>query len=73
MLHQLRLGSPLCWGVAWALAIAAPALYLAGADWWIVVLALPVFGLALWREERRGARNDSSPLGEAPYSPPPPL
>ena len=73
MRDQLRLGSPLCWGVAWALAIAAPALHLAGIGWFVVVLALPLFGLALWREDRRDARNDSAPLGEGPYSPPPPL
>jgi len=73
MRHQLRLGSPLCWAAAWALAIAAPALYLAGVDWWVVLLALPLLGLAFWREERRDTRNDSSPLGEGPYAPPPGL
>jgi hypothetical protein len=73
MRDQLRLGSPLCWAVAWALAIAAPALYVAGLGWFTVVLALPLVGLALWREERRDTRNDSSPLGEGPYSPPPGL
>jgi hypothetical protein len=73
MRDQLRIGSPLCWVVAWVLAVAAPVVYLVGLDWWVVVLALPVFGLALWRDDRRDTRNDSTPLGEGPYSPPPSL
>ena len=38
-----------------------------------MVLAVPLFALALWREEREDMRHDSRRFGEGPYSPPPGL
>ena len=73
MRDQLRIGSPLSWIVAWVLAVAAPVSYLAGAGLWVILLAVPLFSLALWREERDEMHADASPLGEGPYSPPPGL
>ncbi len=55
MRAQLRVGSTLCWIVAWALAVAGPVIFLlepAESTWWAWLLVVPVFGLALWREDR---------------------
>ena len=44
------------WVVAWALAVAGPALYLMGEfGWWVAAVAvLPLSVLATWRAERFG-------------------
>jgi hypothetical protein len=71
MRAQLQIGSGLCWAVAWALAVAAPALYLAGGTWFVFVLQLPVVALALWREELRGGTpGGTADLGGGPWGPP---
>jgi hypothetical protein len=74
---QRRIGSPLCWAVAGLMAIAAPVLFLlepSGATWFAWLLALPLIGLALWREDRKGMYSDVPPgIDGGPYSPPPGL
>ena len=75
MRRHLRLGSGLCWAVAWALAVAGPVVYLAwpgDLTWWAgAVLALPLFALAVWRAEHKGAA-DEHPVPDS-GAPAPPL
>jgi hypothetical protein len=77
MRAQRRIGSTLSWGLAWVIAIAAPVLFLlepSGATWFAWLLTLPLVGLALWREHRKGTYSDPSPgIDGGPYSPPPGL
>ncbi len=76
MREQLRVGSVLCWTVAWLLAVAAPVLYLVApgdVTWWLApALALPLLVLAAWRHEARGLGDDGHPGGmrDGPILPP---
>ena len=62
MRAELRIGSAPSWVVAWLLALAAPVVYLAWPGdwtWWLApCLALPLVGLAAWREGHKGRRDD---------------
>lgn len=74
MREKLRIGSRLSWGVAWLLALAAPAVYLLSpgdGTWWIgLLLLLPLVGLAAWRSEHKGFA-DHGGSGDGPWMPPP--
>jgi hypothetical protein len=76
MREQLRVGSALCWASAWALALAAPALYVIAPDvvtWWIgLVLVLPLLLLTAWRAERIGSVDYASGAGDGGAWAPPP-
>ncbi len=77
MREQLRIGSTLSWVIAWALAIAAPLVYLlapSGIVWWVLMpaLVMPLVGLAEWRREHRGLADGGSvaPADPGPLGPP---
>ncbi len=59
---QLRIGSGLCWTVAWMLAVTGPLAYLFWPDdltWWLApVPAIPLCLLAEWRHERKGFQTE---------------
>ena len=68
-------GSRSSWIVAWLLAIASPAVYLLwpGDFTWVaaVLLVMPLVGLALWRQDKKGF--DEEYLGgggDGPWGPP---
>ena len=59
MREQLRIGSRLSWVAAWLLAFAGPTVYVlwpGDVMWWVgLLLPMPLVGLAVWRQERKGA------------------
>jgi len=76
MRDQLRIGSRLCWVVAWLLAVVAPAVHLLWPDdltWWIGLgLVMPLVCLAAWREEQKGYGDGYQGAGDGgPWGPPP--
>jgi len=72
--RQLRVGSFLCWLLAWLLALGGALAYLLRpGDWmWLIggALVLPVFVLAVWREERRGGGQGHTAGHDGPWAPP---
>ena len=76
MREHLRIGGGLSWAGAWALALAAPALYLlwpGTVTWWLgLALLLPLVGLITRRAERRGTPDAGLGVGDdGPWAPPP--
>jgi len=73
MRDQLRIGSGLCWAVAWLLVLAAlvgSLLWPSALMWWLgVALLMPFAGLTVWRQDQKGATDayngsaDSGPWG----------
>jgi hypothetical protein len=67
-------GSRSSWIVAWLLAIAAPAVYLLwpGDFTWVaaVLLPMPLVGLALWRQDKKGFSDEFSGGADGPWGPP---
>ena len=75
MRDQLRVGSPLCWVVAWLITLAGPAMYLlwpGALTWWVGPLfAIPVVFLAGWRREGAGlAGGHHGGGGDGAWGPP---
>jgi hypothetical protein len=76
MRAQLRIGSGLCWTVAWLLALAGPAVYVLSpgdATWWVgLVLVVPLVGLVAWRQEHKGYGDGTYGAGDGGMWAPPP-
>jgi len=75
MRDQLRIGSGLCWAVAWLLTVAAvlgSLLWPSAAMWWIsIALLIPLIGLAAWREDQKGATDPTYGVADGgPWGPP---
>ncbi len=66
---QLRIGSGLCWTVAWMLAVTGPLAYVLWPEdltWWLApVPAIPLCLLAEWRHERKGFQTAPSAGGSS--------
>ena len=76
MREQLRIGGRLSWAIVWALALAAPALYLiwpGTMTWWLgLALVLPLVGLVAWRADSKGSPGMGYGVGDdGPWAPPP--
>ena len=74
MREQLRIGSTSGWILAWLLAIAGPVVYLLwpGDLTWVIALLLPMplVGLALWRQDKKGLGDEFHVGGDGPWAPP---
>ena len=74
MREQLAIGSRLSWIVALTCAVIAPAIYVfwpSTLTWWVgLALLVPIVGLTLWRQEKKGY--DDPAVGDGgPWGPPP--
>ncbi len=74
MRAQVRVGSLVCWVVAWLMALGGAASYLLWPGDWVWLAGssalIPLFVLAAWRGERKDSLGDRGGSADAVWGPP---